>query len=95
LGKNCPYESGQSGAAKPASWLVTSAPAMIKKNVAQATSIANRFNPRLIDIADCRLQIADLVMFDMLQLVVAHAGVMLGVNKSHTYQTILNLQSEI
>src|SRR6185369_12285440 len=37
-GKNCPFESGQSDVASPASWLVTSAPAMIKKNVAQATT---------------------------------------------------------
>jgi len=32
----------------PASWLVTSAPAIIKKNVAQATKIANRLRPRFI-----------------------------------------------
>jgi hypothetical protein len=45
LGKTWPFESGQSEVAKPASLLVTSAPAMIKKNVAQATSIANRLRP--------------------------------------------------
>src|SRR6266850_3622794 len=37
-GKTCPFESGQSDVAKPASWLVTNAPAIIKNNVAQATS---------------------------------------------------------
>ena len=42
LGKNWPFESGQSDVANPASWLVTSAPAMIKKNVAPASSSANR-----------------------------------------------------
>jgi hypothetical protein len=38
--------------------LVTSAPAMIKKNVAQATSRAKRFRP--LFIANCRLPIAHL-----------------------------------
>src|SRR6185295_5468979 len=56
FGNTWPFESGQSDVAKPASLLVTSAPAMIKKNVAQATSIANRFNPLFIEKAlDCRL----------------------------------------
>src|SRR5215470_11658601 len=57
LGKTWPFESGQSEVANPASLLVTRAPAMIKKNVAQATSIANRFKPR--DILQFRLPIAD------------------------------------
>src|SRR6185369_12698770 len=53
FGKTCPFESGQSGVASPASLLVTSAPAIIKKNVAQATKIAKRLRPRFI-IANCR-----------------------------------------
>src|ERR1043165_1336679 len=57
LGNTWPFESGQSEVAKPASWLVTNAPAMIKKNVAQATRIANRFKPRFI--LHFRLPIAD------------------------------------
>src|ERR1700752_66302 len=48
FGNTCPFESGQSDVAKPASLLVTSAPAIIKKNVAQATRIAYRFRPLLI-----------------------------------------------
>src|ERR1041385_7563240 len=61
LGNTWPFESGQSEVAKPASLLVTSAPAMIKKNVAQATSIANRFKPRDIEsfpIANVRYALA-------------------------------------
>src|SRR5215510_15575117 len=57
LGKTWPFESGQTDVANPASLLVTRAPAMIKKNVAQATSIANRFKPR--DILYCQLPIAN------------------------------------
>src|SRR6185436_14157126 len=53
LGNTWPLESGQSFVARPASLLVTSAPAMIKKNVAQATSKAKRFKPRFI--YDCQL----------------------------------------
>src|ERR1044072_9365556 len=63
LGDNWPFESVRSEVAKPASLLVTSAPAMIKKNVAQATSIANRFKPR--DIIHCRLPIADCRFVDV------------------------------
>src|SRR6185503_15606595 len=47
-GRNCPFESGQSDVARPASLLVTSAPAMIRKNVAQPTRMANRLRPLLI-----------------------------------------------
>src|SRR5688572_22634520 len=57
FGKNSPFESGQSDVASPASLLVTNAPAIIKKNVAQATRMANRLRPLLIQellIADCR-----------------------------------------
>src|SRR6185369_9494293 len=60
FGNTCPLESGQSLVASPASWLVTNAPAMIKKNVAQATRMANRFRPLLINllpICDCQLPI--------------------------------------
>jgi hypothetical protein len=60
LGKNSPFDSGQSGVARPASLLVTNAPAMIKKNVAQATRMAKRLRPRFIKdwrlgIANCRI----------------------------------------
>jgi hypothetical protein len=58
FGKNWPLESGQSDVANPASWLVTNAPAIIRKNVAQATSNAKRWTPGLI--SDCRLPIANL-----------------------------------
>ena len=44
-GKNCPLERGQSSVASPASLLVTSAPAMIRKNVAPATSKENQWRP--------------------------------------------------
>ena len=59
FGRNRPFESGQSSVANPASWLVTSAPAMIRKNVAPATSNAKRCRPLIhyfrFPIADCRL----------------------------------------
>src|ERR1043165_3391470 len=48
FGKTWPFESGQSGVARPASWLVTNAPAMIRQNVAQATRMANRLRPLFI-----------------------------------------------
>ena len=42
LGKNWPFDKGQSDVANPASWLVTFAPAIMRKKVAQATSTAKR-----------------------------------------------------
>src|SRR5215217_6604332 len=62
FGNTWPFESGQSGVASPASLLVTSAPAIIKKNVAQATKTAKRLRPRFmllrLPIADCDWQSA-------------------------------------
>src|SRR5258705_6164491 len=51
-GKTCPFESGQSDVARPASWLVTRAPAMIKKKVAQATNKDRQLDTQL-DILLC------------------------------------------
>src|ERR1044071_10462304 len=50
FGKSCPFESGQSDVASPASWLVTNAPAMIKQNVAPATRMAKRFRPLFMSL---------------------------------------------
>src|SRR6266566_3902335 len=43
-GKTCPFESGQSDVARPALWLVTSALALIKKKVAQATNMGRELD---------------------------------------------------
>ena len=42
-----PNEVGQSGTERPASLLVTSAPAMIRRNIQPARITANRWCPRL------------------------------------------------
>jgi hypothetical protein len=46
-----PNEVGQSGMESPASLLVTSAPAMIRTNVAHAVKTAKRWCARLYDVA--------------------------------------------
>jgi hypothetical protein len=45
-----PNEVGQSGTARPASLLVTRAPAIIRTKVVQATKVANRWWDRLYGV---------------------------------------------